>query len=89
MKIIHQYAVPLSADFTGELQPGKNYVVLTFDDGFQNVIANALPILSEYRISATLFLVTQYLGSMPSWINKKDHPDLGERILHIGRVLGA
>jgi len=83
VKIIHQYAVPLPADFTGELQPGTNYVVLTFDDGFQNVITNALPILSEYRIPATLFLVTQYLGSMPNWIDEKDHPDLGERILYI------
>ena len=83
MKIIHLYTDPLPADFAGELQPGKKYVVLTFDDGFQNVITNALPILSEYKIPATLFLVTQYLGSMPNWIVEKDHPDLGERILHI------
>jgi len=86
MRIINQCAVSLPADFTGELQAGKNYVVVTFDDGFQNVITNALPILSEFKIPATLFLISQYLGSTPKWIDEKDHPDLGERILHIEEV---
>ena len=38
-------------------------VVLTFDDGFENVYLNAWPLLRELRIPATIFLATAYLGS--------------------------
>ena len=28
-----------------------------------------------------IFLISQYLGSFPDWIDEKDHPDIDERIL--------
>lgn len=37
-------------------------VVLTFDDGFESVFRNAFPILKERGLSATMFLVTDYIG---------------------------
>src|SRR5205823_6263731 len=33
-------------------------VVLTFDDGYRNFLTVALPLLCQYRIPATLFVVT-------------------------------
>jgi peptidoglycan/xylan/chitin deacetylase (PgdA/CDA1 family) len=36
---------------------------VTFDDGFENNLTEALPILAEYRVPATVFLATSYLGS--------------------------
>ena len=41
----------------------KPLVALTFDDGFANFRPNVLPLLGRYRIPATLFVVTGYVGS--------------------------
>lgn len=40
----------------------KPLVAITFDDGFSGVHRHALPVLQQYRVPATLFLVTKYLG---------------------------
>jgi peptidoglycan/xylan/chitin deacetylase (PgdA/CDA1 family) len=38
-------------------------LVVTFDDGFRNQLANAAPLLAELRISACFFLVTDLLSA--------------------------
>ena len=38
------------------------YVVLTFDDGFHDFFANALPILNRYGFKATVYLPTRFIG---------------------------
>jgi peptidoglycan/xylan/chitin deacetylase (PgdA/CDA1 family) len=42
--------------------PGKN-VIITFDDGYYSLYEYALPIMSEYGFTATLFLSTGYIGN--------------------------
>jgi peptidoglycan/xylan/chitin deacetylase (PgdA/CDA1 family) len=42
--------------------PRKTFVV-TFDDGYANVLLHALPVLSRLHVPATLFLATAYLDS--------------------------
>ena len=37
-------------------------VVLTFDDGYANVHATALPILTRHRFVATIFVVSGHVG---------------------------
>src|SRR5215471_107285 len=46
---------------------GEHCVILTFDDGFQNVYEHGLPILQRYGFPATVFLVTDYCGKLNSW----------------------
>jgi len=41
--------------------PGRS-VVVTFDDGYEDAYAHALPILRKYGIPATIFLVTSSVG---------------------------
>ena len=55
-------------------------VCVTFDDSLDNVRENALPILQELGISATVFAVPGNLGQKPSWAIADDHPDRHERI---------
>lgn len=51
--------------------PDKS-VVITFDDGFKNVFAEAFPILQEYGFSATIFLVPNYCGKLNNWPGQPD-----------------
>lgn len=42
-------------------------VVITFDDGFENIYRHAFPVLAQYNFSATVFLVSDYCGQTNSW----------------------
>jgi len=63
--------VPLS--FLLQSIQARNYrklrkkVVITFDDGYKDFLANALPILLDRQAPATVFLVTDMLGRSASW----------------------
>jgi len=39
-------------------------VVLTFDDGFENVYTEAFPVLERYGFHATVFLITDFCGGV-------------------------
>lgn len=49
---------------TNETIEGR-YFCITFDDGFRNVITNALPILVETSVPAAFFLVTGFIKERP------------------------
>ena len=40
----------------------KNQIILTFDDGYKDILINALPILKKYNFKATCFFVTNLIG---------------------------
>jgi len=42
-------------------------IALTFDDGLENFYDNAFPILRRHNFSATVFLVTDYIGKSSLW----------------------
>jgi len=47
---------------------------VTFDDGFRTVSTTAFPILSRYRVPATVFLVTSTLDTrQPAWPDRLFH----------------
>lgn len=46
-------------------RPGS--LAITFDDGFGNVAEHALPLLEQYRLPATIFIVSQYCGRRNNW----------------------
>ncbi len=54
---------------------------LTFDDAFENLLENALPVLDEFDISAVVFAVPGNLGRTPQWRISPGHPEYGERIM--------
>ena len=56
-------------------------IAVTFDDGFQSVLFNALPILRERNIPATIFVPTGSLGKKPEWINSPHHDFADETVL--------
>jgi peptidoglycan/xylan/chitin deacetylase (PgdA/CDA1 family) len=46
--------------------PGRS-VVLTFDDGYENFFKCALPSLSRYGFTATVFVVSGHMGGANDW----------------------
>jgi len=51
------YRFVSSQDVIAGLDPGGNYVLLTFDDGYRSIL-DILPILEEYQAPATLFVTS-------------------------------
>lgn len=51
------------------LQAGgsRRHVAITFDDAYLDNVITAVPILQEYRFGATLFVVSERIGSYNSW----------------------
>jgi peptidoglycan/xylan/chitin deacetylase (PgdA/CDA1 family) len=63
--------VPLTEVLSGS--PG---VAITFDDGYQNFADEALPVLAELRLPATVFVVSARCGSLNEWENAPGVPKL-------------
>lgn len=49
----------------------SNHIVCTFDDGYEGLLTNALPLMNKFGFSATVFVCTDYLGKANNW-NLKD-----------------
>lgn len=47
--------------------PSEKTVVLTFDDGFENFLTMAAPVLREFSFNATVYLVTDHCGRFNDW----------------------
>lgn len=67
MDVVARSTVPISVERVPELLAGKRYSAVTFDDGFENVITNAIPELKKRGIPATVFLTADYLGQAAGW----------------------
>ena len=51
---------------TGNVLPNRAFVI-TFDDGYKNNLDEALPVLTKYRCTATIFITTAYVGKANAW----------------------
>jgi len=59
------------------------HACVTFDDGFQNIVENALPELKQRGIPATVFVVSGVLGATPNWTDYSggSDPEMAEPLL--------
>lgn len=55
---------------------GENFVLITFDDGYENVYKYAFPILEKYGLKAAVFPITGYIGRVNLW----EVPFLGRHV---------
>tara|TARA_B100000579_G_scaffold395826_1_gene374153 strand:+ start:67 stop:759 length:693 start_codon:yes stop_codon:yes gene_type:complete len=45
----------------------NKYFIVTFDDGYEDIFLNALPILKKYNFISTCFFVSNYIGKYNIW----------------------
>ena len=74
----------LQARETGVKLPGGVFVV-TFDDGYENNYTDALPVLEELGVPATIFLATSFLDStspfpFDDWRRTRPVGNAGQRL---------
>ena len=51
----------------------KKQIIITFDDGYKDLISCVLPILKKYNFNATCFIVSSLLGKKNLWdVGKKN-----------------
>ena len=67
----------------GKLELPANPIVLTFDDGYENNYTVLLPILEEYGMKATVYMVTNDIGR-PGYLSWNQLRDMQERGIEIG-----
>jgi peptidoglycan/xylan/chitin deacetylase (PgdA/CDA1 family) len=67
MDVVARTTTPVAAGIGTLPEPSRRYAAVTFDDGLENVITNALPELAQRKIPSTLFIVTEALGTNPKW----------------------
>jgi peptidoglycan/xylan/chitin deacetylase (PgdA/CDA1 family) len=67
MDVLARNTTPVSAAIESLPEHGGRYAAVTFDDGLENIIINALPELAQRKIPSTLFIVTEALGTNPKW----------------------
>jgi peptidoglycan/xylan/chitin deacetylase (PgdA/CDA1 family) len=65
----------IGAAIEGRAPWPEDGVAVTFDDGFADTFANALPVLERYRIPATMFAVSDRIGDTNRWMSERGFPE--------------
>lgn len=73
----HFELVPM-AEIAQSLQSGRhlppNALAITIDDGYRDFLLNAFPVFREWRIPATIYLITDFLdGKLWPWWNQVEY----------------
>jgi len=57
-----------------QIEPNnKNQIILTFDDGYKDIISLVLPILKKYNFKAICFIVSNHIGKYNLWDANKNN----------------
>jgi peptidoglycan/xylan/chitin deacetylase (PgdA/CDA1 family) len=67
MEMLRKQAKIVHADIQALPEQGGHYVAVTFDDGYEDIVENALPELSKRGMPSTIFIITELLGCKRNW----------------------
>jgi peptidoglycan/xylan/chitin deacetylase (PgdA/CDA1 family) len=67
MDMVLRFTNPIDPEHLPPLLPGRHYSVITFDDGFQDAVENAVPELVSRGIHAMFFVTAGALGNTADW----------------------
>jgi peptidoglycan/xylan/chitin deacetylase (PgdA/CDA1 family) len=67
MEMLLKQAQVVHADIQALPEQGGHYVAITFDDGYEDIVDNALAELSKRGMPSTVFIITELLGCKRNW----------------------
>jgi peptidoglycan/xylan/chitin deacetylase (PgdA/CDA1 family) len=67
MDMVRRLTTPIAVTGRAQLNSGRHYCAITFDDAFENVLDNAWPELKRCKIPFTLFVSTKIMGQRAGW----------------------
>jgi peptidoglycan/xylan/chitin deacetylase (PgdA/CDA1 family) len=67
MEIVARMGKGIHADVNTLPEQGGRYVAITFDDGLEDIIENALPELKRRGLPSTVFVISDMLGRQRTW----------------------
>ncbi len=73
MQYIKERAVSL--DQIKDASDSDSLVVVTFDDAFECLLDNVVPVIRDLQVPIAIFAVSGNLGKTPSWLPDSGHPD--------------
>ncbi len=59
--------ISLSDLGNGHLKLPEKPIILNFDDSYESIYANAYPVMQSYNCTATIFIITGYVGKLNLW----------------------
>jgi peptidoglycan/xylan/chitin deacetylase (PgdA/CDA1 family) len=71
----------VAAETKGIMMDGEHYATVTFDDGFQCLLENAIPEFVKRKIPASIFIPTGWIGQKSDWIQDASHEDQREVVM--------
>ncbi len=86
MRMIARRARPVALKNLNQLPAHRHSVAITFDDALESFAENAVPVLLRLGIPATVFAVTDVLGTKPAWGASYYTPE--ERVMSVERLRG-
>jgi len=81
MELIKRKTNVIKSDHFGNLESSILYSIITFDDGFENLIDNAIPTLIINELPFTVFFISNLFGKKPNWDFPTGHRDMNEKIM--------
>jgi peptidoglycan/xylan/chitin deacetylase (PgdA/CDA1 family) len=67
MEMLRKQAKIVHADIPELPEAGGHYAAITFDDGYDDIVDNALPELARHNMPSTVFIITGLLGQKRDW----------------------
>ena len=87
LNYINNFYRVIKADGQNALEQYTKYAAITFDDGYQNLLSNAIPELIKRKFHSTIFVQTDYIGLQPGWNAREDWQDGNEYIMTETQIL--
>ena len=72
IKFLHEnrfYTITIQNYLDGNFEKNQKWhpVLITFDDGDESVFINAFPVLKKYNYTATVFVISDFVGKNNTW----------------------